>query len=150
MTISHLPSGEGTQTIGIVRDGVFQSATQKTVLEADDHVMILASEAISAMGALFAPRETLESQQREQTSFFGEFVISPMATLGDLASVYGLEIAEQDKLESIGAFLTRQFHNRPVVGDRLSLGHLRFVVRKLDQNGISAVGLKLKPPKEQE
>ncbi len=150
MAINRLPAGEGTQTIGIVRDGVFQSAAQKATLEPEDHVMILASEPISAIGALFAPLETLESQQQAQTSFFGEFVISPQATLGDLAEIYGVRVAAQDRQETIGHYLSRHFHNRPVVGDRLSMGHLRFVVRKLDASGISAVGLKLSPPLDQQ
>lgn len=85
-----------------------------------------------------------EPQRLGERAFFGDFVIKPDARLDALDAVYrfGLDPADSDL--SIAEFLLRAFP-RPVIGDRIRLGSIEFVVREVSGNRITQVGLKLHP-----
>jgi cell volume regulation protein A len=76
------------------------------------------------------------------SSFYGDFVIKPDARLIDLGTMYGFDVPGELREQTVGTFINRQFHHKPVVGDRVSLGKVEFVVRKLEADRIASVGLK--------
>lgn len=139
----HLPLSGGAQLVGIVRQGMLLVDWREQKLVPEDHVVVLASAgATAALGRVFAPsasRDYLES-----SAFFGEFVIKPDALLSELSQLYFFEVPENLKTTTVAAFINRQFHQKPVVGDRVHLGDVQFVVKKLQGERIAAVGLKLK------
>lgn len=141
--LAELPLTEGAQAAGVIRDGVLKKHSKILRLEEGDHVMILASEDTASMGTLFSPKEDIEVTRQAVTSFYGEFVISPDTTLGELRMFYGLDTRNLSPSDSVGQFLFRRFHGRPVVGDTVALGHLQLVIRRIEGNRIAAVGLKL-------
>jgi cell volume regulation protein A len=77
-----------------------------------------------------------------ERQFFGEFVIHPGATMGALAAMYGFEVDAEAASKGVDDYLLRRYP-RPVVGDRLSLGQVEFVVREIVDGRIAKVGLKL-------
>ncbi len=79
----------------------------------------------------------------EPRAFFGEFVISLDAPLKDLATIYGFELPEKVAEDTVSEYFNRKFHDKPVVGDRVSLGSVQFVVREVEDGSITSVGLKL-------
>ena len=143
MLIADLPLAEGAQTASVIRDGVVKKRSKTLRLEPGDHVLIVANEDISSMGALFSAQETIETARQAATSFFGEFVVSPDTTISDLGAFYGLNTTGLTQSETLGEYLFHRFHRRPVIGDMAQLGHLQLTVRKIEERRITAVGLKL-------
>lgn len=134
---------EGGQMAGVLRDGNLIPASRKLVLEDGDHAVLFADDDNVFMGSLFSPEVVLEKDLRKTSSYYGEFVVVPDATLGDLGAVYGLNVAGLNTDETLEQYLNSQFHELPVVGDAVHLGHLKLVIRSMDANRIISVGLKL-------
>jgi cell volume regulation protein A len=74
--------------------------------------------------------------------FFGEFVIDLKAPATALAEAYGVELPESARHRSVAEFFTSVIP-RPVVGDRLRLGEMELVVKRMDGNKIAEIGLRL-------
>lgn len=88
---------------------------------------------------LFA--QQLPSRFNER-SFFGEFAINGDACLGDLAMLYGFELAPELNQTCLHQYLQQRF-GHPVVGDSVRLGNIELVVRVMDEGKCAKVGLKL-------
>jgi cell volume regulation protein A len=79
-----------------------------------------------------------------EQAFFGEFVLNGDARVGDLSAVYALDLPDSDHALTLDALMRRDLHTaHPVVGDRLQLKAVCLVVRKVEGDRISKVGLKL-------
>lgn len=137
--VTELPAIEGSQFIGIIRQGVLVEADSEKTLAGDDQVMILATPSARAgFTQLFAASPYLEPN-----NFFGEFMVSHNATLADIADAYGVDIAITDSKLTIGHFLTQRFHGKPVVGDTVKLDKIKLIVIEVEQGQVMTVGLKL-------
>ena len=68
----------------------------------------------------------------------------PDARLGDLAEIYGVDVAAGDAAKSLSEYLNERFHGRVVVGDSAPLGNAMLVARELRDGRVSRVGLKLR------
>lgn len=142
MATKRLPLQEGAQLVGIVRHGVLVGAGGEQALQADDHVIVLANAGtIAAMGRVFAPAAV--HRHLEPAAFFGEFVLKPYIPLADLAQLYRFDLPEAAEELTVAQYIERQFHGKPVVGDRIALNNVQLVVRDIDGDKISTVGLKL-------
>ncbi len=138
----HLPLSGDAQPAGIVRQGMLLTNWREQKLSPDDYLLVLASSgSTAALGRVFAP--SASRSYLEASTFFGEFVIKPDALLSELSQLYFFEVPENLKATTVAAFISRQFHQKPVVGDRVKLGGVQFVVKKLEGERIAAVGLKL-------
>lgn len=142
--VARLPLSGGAQLVGLVRHGVLLQEWQQQAIQDEDHVMVLGTDGGSpALARLFTPTASRSDREREVADFFGSFVLRPDARLADLSQMYGFEVPEPLRALTVAEFINRQFHQKPVVGDRVSLGHVQFVVKKLDGERIATVGLKL-------
>lgn len=74
--------------------------------------------------------------------FFGEFVINGDTNLQNLSLMYGFNLPEDAQDLSLHDYLCRKF-NQPVVGDRVEMGTVEFVVREMENERCVKVGLKL-------
>jgi potassium/hydrogen antiporter len=139
LTRVHWP-GSAKPLVAIRQDRVLQ-ADDIDALQSGDQIYLLARpEDLDALDRrIVGEREPERLGERE---FFGEFVIRPEATLGALAAIYGFDLDETTLDGTISDLLLRTFP-RPVVGDRIRLKTVEFVVREIDQGRISKVGLKL-------
>lgn len=79
-----------------------------------------------------------------ERAFFGEFIIQADANLRALGKVYGFQVDDADAGVAAGEYLARQFP-RPVVGDRVTFQGVELVVREVQGNDITRIGLKLRP-----
>ena len=69
-------------------------------------------------------------------------MITPDAALSGLSQLYGFDLPPPEYQEySVADFLNKRFHAKPVVGDRVALGQVQFVVRIIKGDRITAVGL---------
>ncbi|WP_460587984.1 potassium/proton antiporter [Haliea atlantica] len=141
MPARRLPLAGGEQLVGLVRQGVLVSDWREEKLVPGDQILVLAAaETPPALARVFAP--ATGDGQRQVSSFYGDFVIKPDARLIDLGTMYGFDVPGELREQTVGTFINRQFHHKPVVGDRVSLGKVEFVVRKLEADRIASVGLK--------
>ena len=65
--------------------------------------------------------------------------------LGQIADLYGLPAPEGEREKSLAEFMREQFHRAPAVGDRLHFGLVDLVVRDMEEDRITKVGLVLEP-----
>lgn len=114
---------------------------QTTALQVGDRIYFLArpTELEALDRRIVGEREPERLGERR---FFGEFVIRPQATLGELGAVYGFEVEPEAQARTIGALLLERYP-WPTVGDRLRMGTVEFVIREVDAGCIGKVGLKL-------
>ncbi|WP_416308598.1 potassium/proton antiporter [Neptunicella sp. SCSIO 80796] len=137
-----LPLEEGAQFVGVLRNGVLLERHKPQLLKAQDRVLIIVSYGQqSNLGRLFAPSKP--HFLNESSAFFGEFIIRTNTKLTDLAALYDFDLSEQQKNMTIAELLNVKFHGKPVIGDRIKLGWVCFVVRGVQQGQITEVGLKL-------
>jgi len=74
--------------------------------------------------------------------FFGEFEVAPETPIDELAAFYGAAVREDKRGMSVRRFLEREFGDAIEVGDRISLGPIELIVRRLDDDRhIQEVGL---------
>lgn len=141
-TPATLPLPPGVGVAGLIRDNTVIAGCEAVRLAVGDHLLLLArSQDVEALDKLLTTEKVPEHLR--ESRFFGEFVLDARATLGDVAGVYGVEVPADSRDASLAEVLARAFKRRPVVGDRVPLGNLELVVREMDGETITRVGLKL-------
>lgn len=136
-----LPLIQGGQLLSVIRQGVVINPDRRQEIRADDYVVILATpEAAAALSGKFVPDNSL--RQEELSDYFGNFIISPVASVRELATLYGFEVHDDQWDKTVGELLNKAFHNKAVVGDRIKLGHVQFVVKSVVDQKIASIGLK--------
>lgn len=142
-TVDRIPRSEGSQVVGVIRRGVLLDNIEKQKLVHGDQVMILAtSSAKMTLSRIFAP--SAHSQFLESEHFFGEFILHPAVKLGDIAQAYGFEIEASDATFTVEQYIVGFFHGKPVIGDQVKLGLVKLIVREIEGDRITSVGLKLR------
>lgn len=137
-TIHHHP----VQCVLVIRDGQRLPLDPNLELRTGDDVWLLIEpEEAEHVAPQFSHQE--EQGMLAVRNFFGEFAINPDLPAIELARAYGLEIDEEALGETIAQLVTRRLGRRPVVGDRISLGHLRLIVRSIEGGRITQIGLKV-------
>jgi cell volume regulation protein A len=117
----------------VVRDGRSLSVHLAGRLAPDDYVYIFTNPSfIPLLDRLFASRSPLADADRE---FYGELAIAPAAAIAAVARSYGITLQALSDEETVAAFLARQFDGRVEVADRLALGPIDLIVRRVDEQG---------------
>ncbi len=127
----------------IVRDGHSFRPHRAGRPRANDQIYIVTTPAyISLLDRLFAA----PAQGAEDPALFGEFDIDPDANLGELAATYGAAVSETDGALTVRAYLRRELAGDIEPGDRIKLGQVDIIVRKVDvRHAIEEVGLAVEP-----
>ena len=111
-------------------------------LNAGDVLYVLASATDSAaLSDLLAT--PVAPPYLEKRQFYGNFVLRGDALLDAVAEQYGLPLPDEQSGRTLAQFLSRSLHGRPVVGDRVRLGKLEFVVRAVSGGDVVQVGLRI-------
>ncbi len=135
-----------TRPVAHLRQGELLDQVAWEDLRAGDQLLLIVDPVdLEALDSLLAPVET-PSRLSDQV-FFGEFVLNGEARLADVAAAYALVLADRDRDLTLDAFLRQRLDTQVVVGDRLDLQTVELVVRRMEGNRITKVGLKLKTPK---
>jgi len=133
----------GSHVVAVMRDGVPQPLLPELKFEPRDFVHLLAQpKTVPALNRLFDPHRA--PGRLEEHLYFGDFVLNGDALLGDLAAVYGVDVAVKDAGKTLADYLNERSHGRVVVGDRARLGNALLVVRELQDGRVSRVGLKIR------
>lgn len=133
----------GVHYAAILSAGKVVDLCQVQHLRDGDYVYLLAThDDLPSLDKLFAGSAETDRQVARQ--FFGEFVINGEAHLEDVAMAYGFNLPEGIPGEqSIQELFALRFAGRQVVGDRIDLGTVMLVLREIDGERVSRVGLKL-------
>lgn len=135
-----LPPDSGIAAV--FRDGRYLPPVATTALQADDLIAVVGRpDQIDDLGHQFnAPHGP---KHLAAMAFFGEFVLNGEARLADVELAYGIRVEQEDSEQTLSACIARHQHGHPVVGDSLMLGPVTLVVKAVDGDTVTKVGLKL-------
>jgi cell volume regulation protein A len=144
LVLSDLPLGSDSRVLALVRNDALMPVAPDVALMPDDLLHVFAEpDVIDALGRLFDPRPL--PPRLVERRFFGDFVLQADAPVEDVAALYGLTLPERAQGRTLGEYFRAVFHGRPVVGDRIGLGHAELVVRQVEDGQITQVGLRIPP-----
>ena len=130
----------------LIRKGETVTVSPSTQMQAGDIAWYVLAE---RLGDEFAKQFASRSSATDQLRFYGEFILTLNANVGDLAMAYGLKVDEEERQLSLGQLFRRHFGNMPVAGDRINLNGFEITVKELDDLcHIQSLGLKI--PRSQE
>jgi cell volume regulation protein A len=132
--------------VSVIRDGRALDPRWLDHLEPGDSAIVIAPpDRLSALDRLFTG-PSAQGQQRD-VEVFGEFVLDGHARTGEIAAFYEFPVPDDERDETLGGFVARHLGRQPVVGDRLRVGGIELIVRRVDDDGaIGQVGIELEPP----
>lgn len=140
-TVNNLHLPNKTQLLCLLRDGHPIALAPDQKFLADDHIFLLSLpgdlEALDKMLVGMQENERLSVQ-----AFFGEFVLNSRAKLADLSLVYNFPVPPHMANWSIARYIFSKYR-QPVVGDRVRLGDVEFVVLSMKNQRLIKVSLKL-------
>lgn len=137
-----LPIRDHSRIIAVSRGGYLLSYREWGALQAGDFVSILVADSeLERLDNVFKAKHQLASAAASR-QFFGEFEIALEATAQDLADNYDVNLPASTQDLTVGQLVLR-FLPRPVVGDRLRLGHIDLVVRRMEGNELRELGVRL-------
>jgi cell volume regulation protein A len=124
----------------VVRDARVQTPEQAGALQPDDYAYYLAPPGnVYRLDWLFAEPKEAREVEREM---FGEFVFPGDVPLGALAEFYDLTIPPRHSERSADDLFGDRYDGRAQVGDSLKLGAAILVVRDMEDEKVTRVGLK--------
>ncbi|WP_028009091.1 potassium/proton antiporter [Solimonas flava] len=136
-----LPIPDVSRIICIARGGRVLHYREWGALQAHDYVSLLTAQSqLDALDRLF---EALHKPAEPLTRrYFGEFTVNADAPVEALCQSYGLPIPEHAADKTVSELL--QMHlPHPVVGDRLRLGEVQLVIKAVDGDRPTLIGLRL-------
>jgi cell volume regulation protein A len=132
---------EGTSLVGVVRDGRLLRPRDLDRLDPGDSVLLIAPPAhAAALDELFAAQAS-----QAGAASFGEFTFDGDLPLGKLAEFYDLTVSEAERAASLADVVQARLNRKPLIGDRIRLGHIELVVQGMRGERITEVGIELEP-----
>jgi potassium/hydrogen antiporter len=135
----HLPNK--TQLLCLLREGTPMPLPPEQTFLADDHLFLLSLPGdLDSLDKLLVGMQ--ENERLSAQAFFGEFVLTSRARLSDLSLVYNFPVPPEMENWSIARYIFSKYRH-PVVGDRVRLGDVEFVVLSMRNQRLIKVSLKL-------
>jgi potassium/hydrogen antiporter len=135
----HLPNK--VQLLCLLRDGNPVTLAPEQKFLANDHIFLLSLPAeLEALDKMLVGMQ--ENERLSAQAFFGEFVLTSRAKLSDLSMVYNFPVPPDMANWSIARYIFSKYR-QPVVGDRVTLGQVEFVVLSMKNQRLIKVSLKL-------
>lgn len=129
------------QLVCLLRDGSPIALKSEETFLANDHIFLLSLPTeLEELDRLLVGMQ--ETERLSAQAFFGAFVITSRAKLSDLSMVYNFPVPPEMANWSIARYIFSKYRH-PVVGDRVALGSVEFVVLTMKGQRVIKVGLKL-------
>jgi cell volume regulation protein A len=140
---SALPMPQRSRIIAVLRDGVVQQREALERLLPHDIVFaVVPLEQFERLDRLFAPERR---RRRPAADPLGDLPLDPEATVGEIADLYGLPAAVEEREQVLADFMRRRLHRAPSIGDHVHFGGVDLVVRAVAEGRIREIGLILEP-----
>lgn len=140
-----LPLPHAVRLVSVLREGVVMEMARLDRLNPGDMVLALAPpETQESVDRLFAARP----ERGPSPTALGDFVLDPTVPMATVVDLYGLPGTLADRAKTAGAFLRQRLGREPVVGDRIHLGLVDLIVRRLDGDRIAEIGVALEPERD--
>jgi cell volume regulation protein A len=141
--VTDIPLPEGAWTAALFRDGEMILPRPGVDAQHNDIVAVLAHRSLSAdVDQILGSREP--PVHLSDRRFFGDFTLNGTATLGDIRAAYGVSVSRFAPEMNLSECFAKARRGHPVVGDRIDLGNLMLVVRAVEGDRVTKVGLKLR------
>jgi cell volume regulation protein A len=138
--VNQLPLPSGVRIVAAFRDRKpLDSIGHMEIAASDLLYVITTDEHMTLLDHLFVPAD--DAEESEQQRVFGTFTLDGDAPLGEFAEIYGVEVPDRAKSQTLSRYIDRQFHRRPVVGDFVRIGGMNLVVREMREGRITKVGI---------
>jgi cell volume regulation protein A len=125
----------------IVRDQRILMPTEAQDVREGDYVYLLAPpEKAQALDRFFV---AMPPPTRPDPRLLGDFFVTGDHTLGELAEIYGLQIAEEDQATTLASHFEDRLGRTPQQGDALPLGTIALVAHQVKDGVVASVGLRL-------
>jgi cell volume regulation protein A len=140
--LAELPLPQRTAILSVIRNGAVLERAGLARLEAGDYALTVApAEAQPHLDRLFGAR----APDHARDEVYGEFTFDATLPANILATLYGIPITPAEAAQPLGEVLLRHLDRLPVVGDRVRLGEVELVVREMEEDRITRVGIELDP-----
>ncbi len=142
-----LPMPKRTRIIAVIRDGGLLNREAIERLKVDDYVLALVppEQAMALDRLFFTPTERRRSVAAPD---LGEFVFESTVKLGEVCALYAVPFDPLYHDMTLAEFLNMRLGNTVVIGDRVKIGEVELIVRELNKDKISKVGLELESEAE--
>lgn len=127
----------------VIRDGRVVPLHKARPYQPGDMVYLFTPpEQLPLIDKLFASSRALDQDDRE---FYGDLVLSPDATVGQIAEMYGLPMSLANAHLTLRDLLRNEFGGACEPGDRIRMGGVELIVRDMEDGKILSVGMALEP-----
>ena len=141
--VEALPLPPTASVLVVIRDGIARSAASAPPLAPGDYVLALARPAdLALLDRVFGPRP--ERSRADDRGLLGEFAFDGTTTLAAIAHLYD-PAATTDGAVTLAEFLASRLGGTPAVGDRTRFGAVELIVRDMQGDTITQVGVELEP-----
>ena len=145
-SVEALPIPPTASVLVVIRDGIARGAASAPPLAPGDYVMALARpQDLTLLDRMFGPRP--ERNSPEERGLLGEFSFDGTTSLAAIAHLYD-PAAETDGAPTLAEFPATRFDSRPAIGDRTRFGAVELIMRDMQGDAITQVGVELDPAPE--
>ena len=128
----------------MVRNEKILTAAESDSVQEGDYVYLLAPpEKAEALDRFFV---NMPPPAKPDTRLLGDFFVSGDVTLGALAEIYGLQVAESDADMTLAEDFAAHLMRPAKPGDTLPLGSIALVAHSVVDGRVTNVGLRLADP----
>jgi cell volume regulation protein A len=130
----------------IVRDEDILTPTEAHPVREGDYVYLLAPpEKAQALDRFFVD---MPPPRVPDPALLGDFFVPGAAALGDLADIYGLQVAADHAAVALADYFGEQLGRVPKAGDVVVLGPIALLAHQVDEGRVTTIGLRLADPEE--
>ena len=130
--------------VAVLRQGVVQNWDTLDRLQAEDHVLLLSPpEQIGKLDRIFMPPP--QTRQQRPPATVGDFAFPGATPAGAVADAYDLPVSKAERALPLAEYMRNRLGRAPATGDRLHFDHVDLVVREMENDVISSVGVILEP-----
>ena len=141
--VEALPLPSTASVLVVIRDGVARSVATASPLAPGDYLLALARpQDLALLDRVFGPR--LDRSKADARGLLGEFSFEGATALAAIAHLYDPS-AQTDGALTLAEFLASRLAGRPAVGDRTRFGAVELIVRDMQGDAITQVGVELEP-----
>jgi potassium/hydrogen antiporter len=144
--VEALPLPPTASILVVIRDGVARSAASAPPLAHGDYILALARPGdLALLDRMFGSRP--ERSRADDRGLLGEFAFDGATRLSAIAHLYDPTAAAEGG-ETVAEFLASRLGGVPAAGDRLRFGTVELIVREMQGDTVSQVGVELDPAPE--